>query len=109
MKLIGAVFGDEKNTQWAAEYIRALAEGESANYASAVTDLRAVLQACPDWSEAKTTLAYYENLQNQLPKAFTGTSTSVTSTAVSANAAGHAFAIPYSQLVMKSPNWPLFP
>jgi rhomboid protease GluP len=109
MKLIGAVFGDEKNTQWAAEYIRALAEGESANYASAVTDLRAVVQAYPDWSEAKTTLAYYESLQNQLPKAFTGTSTSVTSTAVSANAAGHAFAIPYSQLVMKSSNWPLFP
>ena len=110
VKLIGAVFGDEKNTQWAAEYIRALAEGESANYTSAITDLRAVLQTYPDWSEAKATLAYYEQLQYQLAKASTGTSTSLPSTAVSANAAaGHAFAIPYSQLVMKSPNWPLLP
>jgi rhomboid protease GluP len=109
-KLIGAVFSDERNTQWAAQYIRALAEGESANFASAVADLQAVVQTYPDWSEAKTTLEYYEKLRRQVAKAPIGTSTSLPSTAVSANPAGEpAFSIPYSRLVMKSQNWPLFP
>jgi len=109
-KLIGVVFGDEKNSQWAAQYIRALAEGESSNFASAVANLRAVVQTYPDWSEAKITLEYYENLQRQFAKVPTGNSTSVPSTGVPTNAAGEpVFAIPYSRLVMKSQNWPLFP
>jgi rhomboid protease GluP len=109
-KLIGAVFRDEKNSPWAAEYIRALAEGESSNYASAVADLHAVVQTYPDWSEAKTTLEHYEKLQRQVANAHTANHTSLPSPGVSAKAAGEpAFAIPYSKLVMKSRNWPLFP
>jgi rhomboid protease GluP len=90
---IAKVFSYEgQKPEWDAVFIRAIAEGENKDYASAIRDLQSVVQANSELSEARIDLARFQSLANHSPEASLP-----------------ALQIPYSKLVAKSDEWPLFP
>ncbi|HXA56979.1 MAG TPA: rhomboid family intramembrane serine protease [Candidatus Acidoferrum sp.] len=77
---------------WDAVFIRAIAEGENADYVSANQDLQSVLRANSELTEARDDLARFQGLANHDPE------TKLV-----------PLQIPYAKLVVKSDEWPLFP
>ncbi len=75
--------------RWRSVFVRAIAEGETGNHAAAVRDLESVIQAKPDFTEARDALAKFQALHD--------------------GGAAPQIEIPYDKLVMKSHNWPLYP
>jgi rhomboid protease GluP len=91
-KQIAAVLADEKTEpSWDTGFIDALAAEQGGNYAQAVGELRAVIQAKPDLSEARDDLRRIDGSRGD------------------SLAAQSPLVIPYSKLVVKSNDWPLFP
>jgi membrane associated rhomboid family serine protease/Flp pilus assembly protein TadD len=97
---IGMAFDAEKNNPWAALFIRGMAEGETGDFASATADLRAAAEANPNLSEAKDALARFEAMQRKPSES--------RAPYVKADQLPE-LAIPYSKLMMKSEDWPLYP
>jgi len=87
MKEIASAMKFEKADVWRAQYILALAAEQSGDSRLATENLRSVIQANPDFREAREALVR------------------VGSTAIS----GSAVEIPYSKLAFKSASWPLYP
>jgi membrane associated rhomboid family serine protease len=108
---IGNVFFAEKKAPAAVYFIRGVAEGENSNLDSALADLMSCLEAYPDWPEAKVALEHFEAERQPDPSAKTAGARAIrTEGTESANAASPPpITIPYGQLVMKSPEWPLYP
>jgi len=97
---IEKVFDAEKNSRWAVLFIRGAAEAESLDFDAAVADMRTVVQAYPDWPDGKVALGQLDSLQRDA---------SHKSESVAQTAQSPQVTIPYSDLVMKSEEWPLFP
>jgi rhomboid protease GluP len=90
---IDKVVSAEKNQPgWDTVFIRGICEGQMGTYTRAAEDLQAALQANPELSEARDDIARFRALANH-----------------SAPSTVQPLAIPYSELVAKSENWPLFP
>ena len=90
---IGKVIASDKGGPgWDALFIRAVAEGESGNYAQAIRDLQSVRQAKPDFKEAEAGLSRIEALAGGTPESQLS-----------------PVAIPCPQLVAKSSLWPVLP
>jgi rhomboid protease GluP len=90
---IGNVISAEKNEPgWDAVFIRSVAEGQSGDYASATRDLEAVNNANPKLSAGQTDLLRFEGLAKGQPES-----------------ALPPLAVPYSQLVARSNDWPFLP
>jgi tetratricopeptide (TPR) repeat protein len=113
---IGKVFNSEQHDPWAALYIRGVAEGERREFALAVPDLQAALQSKPDLTEAREALAQFQTSLVETTRAAQAQSApqgQASQFKLSADADppvdGKPLVIPYSKLVMKSENWPLFP
>jgi tetratricopeptide (TPR) repeat protein len=110
---IGKVFNSDPS---AALYIRGVAEGERREFALAVADLQAALQSNPDLTEAREALAQFQTSlveSTQAAQAQSASQGQASRFKLSADADppvdGKPLVIPYSKLVMKSENWPLFP
>ncbi|HTZ74090.1 MAG TPA: rhomboid family intramembrane serine protease [Candidatus Aquilonibacter sp.] len=93
-RYIAAVVQAEKNEpSWDTIFIRGIAKGETGDFAGAIQDLQLVSQDEPNLTEARDALARYQALSKhsqdakQIPP----------------------LTIPYSQLVVKSNYWPIFP
>lgn len=107
---IGKVFEAEKDSQWAVLFIRGVAEGESSDVNSAVTDLRAIVQQYPNWSYANDALAHFEAIQYDDPRPPRLSRSAATENRnLELAAQPSRVTIPYSNLVMESENWPLLP
>jgi membrane associated rhomboid family serine protease len=89
LPLIYKSLTSQKTDSWRSQFVRGIAEAEVADYPLASADLRAVIKAKPDFSEAKELLA-------QIPDS-------------GATATKPQIAIPYDKLVMRSEDWPLYP
>jgi tetratricopeptide (TPR) repeat protein len=105
LTLIGRAFDAEKDNPWEPLFIRGMAEGETSQYARAISDLRAADQENPDLPEAKDALARFEAMQFQVAEARapSGRFPQIE------QPSQPPLAIPYSKLVMKSEAWPLIP
>lgn len=86
MTQIGGALPDEKTDAWRAQYIEALAGAQSGNKLLALKDLRQVLEAKPDFQEARDALANLDSGATPL-----------------------AVIIPYAKVASKSEAWPLYP
>jgi tetratricopeptide (TPR) repeat protein len=87
MTMIHDVLQYEKTDAWRAQCILALAAEQTGDSRLASENLRSVLQAKPDFQEARDALARLESV----------------------SARGSSVTIPYSKLAMKSEAWPLYP
>jgi membrane associated rhomboid family serine protease len=87
MTQIAAALLRERTDIWRGQYIEALAEAQSGNKQLALKDLQLVLDAKPDFQEARDALA----------------------TLQSASPAAPAAMIPYAKVASKSQAWPLYP
>ncbi len=87
MRQISSALQSEQEDAWRAQYILALAAAESGNSKVALENLRLVLQAKPDFQEARNALAHLDSAasRSNLPP------------------------IPYSKVAFKSSAWPLYP
>jgi len=87
MKEIGSAMKSESAITWRAQYILALAAEQTGDSRLASENLRSVLQANPDFQEARDALARLESISSR----------------------GSSVTIPYSKLAIKSEAWPLYP
>ncbi|HXQ27524.1 MAG TPA: rhomboid family intramembrane serine protease [Candidatus Acidoferrales bacterium] len=107
---IGKAFDAEKDSRAVALYIRGVAEGEASQFSLAVADLRATLQLFPKWPEAKDALARFEAAQHEISQTSLHSAHDLkTSDKLNEGGAQPQLVIPYSQLLMKSEEWPLLP
>jgi rhomboid protease GluP len=83
---------ERNKPEWDALFIRGVAEGQNGDYVSATQDLQAALQANSELTEARDDLARFQGLANHAPQAELP-----------------PLQIPYSKIVAKSDEWPLFP
>lgn len=87
LREIGSAMEHAKAISWRAQYIMGLAAEQSGNSQLATDSFKSVIQSNPDFPEARQALAR-----------------------VSARASAEPAApIPYSELVFKSPAWPVYP
>jgi predicted Zn-dependent protease len=89
LTLIGKSLAVQKSDTWRSLFVRGAAEAETANYSQASADFRRVIEAKPDFIEARQALAQCE------PPA--------------ALSAPPQVEIPYAKLVIRSEYWPLYP
>ncbi len=87
MKEIGSAMKSQNAITWRAQYILALAAEQTGDSRLASENLRSVLQANPDFQEARDALARLESISSR----------------------GSSVTIPYSKLAIKSEAWPLYP
>jgi hypothetical protein len=87
MTQIAGALREEKTDVWQGQYIEALAGAQSGNKLLALKDLRLVLDAKPDFQEARDALAGLDSSSPPPPAAI----------------------IPYAKVVSKSEAWPIYP
>jgi membrane associated rhomboid family serine protease/thioredoxin-like negative regulator of GroEL len=92
----------QKDDTWRSLFVRAVAEGETGNHAGAVRDLNSVIQAKPDFTEARDALAYFRDKSG-------ATAFNVPANPYVDASAPSPIAIPYANLVMESEYWPIYP